>query len=60
MVILFHAAINLAAFLPSVIGSGGAASLLNVLLTWIAAIVVVTCFGRTWLASTLRGREPPV
>jgi membrane protease YdiL (CAAX protease family) len=55
VVILFHAAINLAAFLPSAVGSAGAASLLNVLLIWIAAIVVVVCFGRTRLASTLRG-----
>ena len=42
VVILFHAAVNLAAFLPAAVGSGGAASLLNVLLTWIAAIVVLT------------------
>ena len=41
VVILFHAAVNLAAFLPAALGSGGAASLLNVILTWIAAIVVV-------------------
>ena len=42
VVILFHTAVNLAAFLPAAVGSGGAASLLNVLLTWIAAIVVLT------------------
>jgi uncharacterized protein len=58
VVILFHAAVNLAAFLPTAVGSAGAASLLNVLLTWIAAIVVVVCFGRTRLASTPRGSEP--
>ncbi len=55
VVILFHAAVNLAAFLPAAVGSAGAASLLNVLLTWIAAIVVVVCFGRSRLASTPRG-----
>jgi membrane protease YdiL (CAAX protease family) len=55
VVILFHAAVNLAAFLPTAVGSAGAASLLNVLLTWIAAIVVVVCFGRMRLASTPHG-----
>ena len=55
VVILFHAAVNLAAFLPATVGSTGAATLLNVLLTWIAAIVVVVSFGRTRLASTPRG-----
>ena len=55
VVILFHAAVNLTvAFLPAAVGSAGAASLLNVLLTWIAAIVVVVCFGRSRLASTPR------
>ena len=46
VVILFHAAVNLAAFLPGAIGSGGAASLLNVLLTWVVAAVVVIRYGR--------------
>jgi membrane protease YdiL (CAAX protease family) len=49
VVILFHAAVNLAAFLPAAVGSTGAASLLYVLLTWIAAImVVVRSGGRGW------------
>jgi membrane protease YdiL (CAAX protease family) len=46
VVILFHAAVNLAAFLPAAVGSTGSASLLNVLLTWIIAILVVVRFGR--------------
>jgi membrane protease YdiL (CAAX protease family) len=52
VVILFHAAVNLAAFLPSALGSTGAASLLNVLVTWIVAILVAVRFGRASLAST--------
>jgi membrane protease YdiL (CAAX protease family) len=55
VVILFHAAVNLAAFLPSAVGSGGAASLLNVLITWLVAIGVVVRFGRARLASPPRG-----
>jgi uncharacterized protein len=53
VVILFHAAVNLAAFLPAAVGSTGAASLLNVLLTWIVAIMVVVRFGLTRLTSAL-------
>jgi hypothetical protein len=55
VVILFHATVNLAAFLPAAVGSAGAASLLNVLLTWIVAIMVAVRFGRTRLATPLRG-----
>jgi membrane protease YdiL (CAAX protease family) len=51
VVILFHAAVNVAAFLPSAFGSGGPTSLLNVLITWIVAIGVVVRFGRARLAS---------
>ena len=44
VVILFHASVNLAAFLPTAVGSGGPASLLNVVITWLVAIgVVVRC-----------------
>ena len=50
VVILFHAAVNLAAFLPNAVQSAGASSLLNVVLTWIAAILIVVRFGRGWLA----------
>ena len=46
VVILFHAAVNLAAFLPAAVGSTGAASLLNVLLTWLVAAVVVVVLSR--------------
>ena len=52
VVILFHASVNLAAFLPSALGSVAAASLLNVLVTWIVAILVVVRFGRARLASS--------
>jgi membrane protease YdiL (CAAX protease family) len=54
VVILFHAAVNLAAFLPTAVGSGGPASLLNVLITWLVAIAVVVRFGRARLASRPR------
>jgi uncharacterized protein len=54
VVILFHAAVNLSAFLPAAVGSGGTASLLNVLLTWLVAILVVVHFGRARLASPPR------
>jgi uncharacterized protein len=51
VVMLFHAAVNLAAFMPAAVGSTGAASLLNVLVTWVVAIVVAVRFGRASLAS---------
>ena len=54
VVILFHASVNLAAFLPAAVGSGGAASLLNVLITWLVAIGVVVRCGRARLASPPR------
>jgi membrane protease YdiL (CAAX protease family) len=54
VVILFHAAVNLAAFLPTAVGSEGAASLLNVLITWLVAVVVVVRYGRAQLASRPR------
>ena len=54
VVILFHAAVNLAAFLPAAVGSGGPAPLLNVLITWLVAIGVVVRFGRARLASPPR------
>ena len=54
IVILFHAAVNRAAFLPTAVGSGGTASLLNVLLTWVVAIGVVVRFGRARLVSPPR------
>ena len=51
VVILFHTAVNLAAFLPSALGSAGAASLLNVIITWTVAVLVAIRFGRASLAS---------
>jgi membrane protease YdiL (CAAX protease family) len=59
VVILFHTAVNLAAFLPAAVGSPGPASLLNVLLTWLAAALVVIVFGRTTLAHAPHRRERP-
>ena len=54
VVILFHAAVNLTVFLPAAVGSGGAASLLNVIITWLVAIGVVVRFGRARLVSLPR------
>ena len=54
VVILFHAAVNLAAFLPSAVGSGGAVPLLNVIITWLVALGVVVRCGRARLASRPR------
>ena len=54
VVILFHASVNLAAFLPTAVGSGGAAPPLNVLITWLVAILVVVRYGRARLASRPR------
>ena len=50
VVIAFHAAVNLAAFLPAAVGSTGAAPLLNVLLTWLVALAVILRYGRRTLA----------
>ena len=54
VVMLFHAAVNLAVFLPAAVGSGGAATLLNVIITWLVAIGVVLRCGRSWLVSPRR------
>ena len=54
VVILFHAAVDVSAFLPFAFGSGGAASLLNVLITWVVAIWVVVRLGRARLVSPPR------
>jgi len=54
VVILFHAAVNLAVFLPSVLGSTGIVSLLNVVVTWLVAVIVAWRFGRAALASSSR------
>lgn len=59
VVILFHTAVNLAAFLPTAVGSEGAASLLNVLITWLVAVVVVVRYGRARLASPPRADVAP-
>ena len=50
VVILFHASINLAAFVPAAVGSTGAASFLYAIVTWIVALVIVSRFGRASLA----------
>ena len=51
VVILFHASVNLAVFLPAAVGSGGPAPLLNVVITWLVAIGVVLRCVRTRLVS---------
>ena len=51
VVILFHTSINLGAFVPAAVGSTGAASFLYAIVTWIVALIVVSRYGRTTLAS---------
>ena len=52
VVMLFHAAVNLAVFLPAQLGSTGLVSLLNVAVTWIVALIVTARFGRATLAAS--------
>ncbi len=51
---LFHAAVNLGAFIPAVVGSTGAASFLYALVTWMVALIVAARFGREHLATGRR------
>ena len=51
VVILFHTSINLGAFVPAAVGSTGAASFLYAIVTWIVALVVVSRYGKSNLAS---------
>jgi hypothetical protein len=51
VVMLFHASINLGAFVPAAVGSIGAVSFLYAIVTWIVALVVVARFGKATLAS---------
>ncbi len=53
VVLLFHTAINLGAFLPAAVGSTGAASFLYAIVTWIVALIIVFRYGKTTLASAL-------
>jgi hypothetical protein len=57
VVILFHAAVNLGAFVPAAVGSTGAASFLYALVTWIVALIVAARFGHENLATWPRVRE---
>ena len=50
VVIAFHTAVDLAAFLPGAVGSTGAAPVLNVVLTWLVAVVVILRYGRKTLS----------
>lgn len=52
VVMLFHAAVNLAVFLPALLGSTGLVSLLNVAVTWLVAVIVTVRFGRATLTAT--------
>jgi membrane protease YdiL (CAAX protease family) len=58
VVILFHAAVNLGAFIPAAVGSTGAASFLYAIVTWIAALVVAARFGQEHPASRPRVAAP--
>ena len=51
---LFHAAVNLGAFIPAAVGSTGAASFLYALVTWVVALIVAARFGRENLATRPR------
>ncbi len=51
VVMLFHASVNLAAFVPQAVGSTGAASFLYPLITWVVAIVVIQRYGARTLSS---------
>lgn len=50
VVMLFHASVNLGAFVPAAVHSAGGASLVYVLVTWLVAILVIVLFGRRTLA----------
>jgi uncharacterized protein len=54
VVILFHAAVNLGAFIPVAVRSTGAASFLYAIATWIVALAVAGRFGREHLATRPR------
>jgi CAAX protease family protein len=54
VVILFHAAVNLGAFVPAALGSTGAASFLYAIATWIGALLVAGRFGHEHFATRPR------
>jgi membrane protease YdiL (CAAX protease family) len=54
VVMLFHAAVNLGAFIPAAVASTGAASFLYALVTWIVALIVAARFGQENLATRAR------
>jgi len=51
VVVLFHTSINLGAFVPAAVGSTGAASFLYAIVTWIVALIIVSRYRKTTLAS---------
>lgn len=59
VVMLFHASVNLGAFIPGAVESTGAASLLYALATWLVAIAVAWRFGRATLAGRGPSERPP-
>jgi CAAX protease family protein len=61
VVILFHASVNLGSFVPAVVGSTGAASMLYALITWIVALAVAARYGRSRVtaASGAAGMSQP-
>jgi uncharacterized protein len=54
VVILFHAAVNLGAFVPAAVGSVGAASFIYAFVTWVVALGVASRWGHENLASRPR------
>lgn len=58
VVVLFHTAVNLGAFVPAAVGSAGAASFLYAIVTWVVALVVAARFGHEHLASRPRVTAP--
>jgi membrane protease YdiL (CAAX protease family) len=58
VVILFHASVNLAVYLPAALGSTGIVSLLNVAVTWLVALLVAVRVGRATLAASPKHTTP--
>jgi uncharacterized protein len=48
---LFHASVNVAAYVPVAVGSAGAAAIVYALITWVVALAVVSRWGRNSMAS---------
>jgi membrane protease YdiL (CAAX protease family) len=51
---LFHASVNLGAFVPAAVGSAGAATFLYAVVTWVVALIVANRLGEEHLAGRSR------